>query len=509
LLFKKTNSSVVTNVKGGPKLQVKAQKPKNTVKVVPNLGKSKPSTGVPFKANAHSNVVRSKESYRAITTDGHSGIEVSGQMFLAEMSNNQVKGFRPGGSVLFPQLNASTTRVNTIVYLHPRFIVSRVQKIAAAFTKYRFRQIKLVFEGRTVSTDAGEIYAAYTHDPNVDLSELSDRKLRLWFENSDSLMRSVANNPGKVSKSWDLRKEKPFYEINLNHSEVDVCYQGKIFIGLWGQIASNLDFGDWSLEYVLELVDSELSVTDIVNSKVFDNRSRNFDIPDILEGSDVAWTTNTIDSYFTNGVYSIKSESEPSPIGASKEVGSWSKLLEYGAEFICDVIPIPGLGTAFKFFNSLEDLFSDSPTKGQTVGVGHGAFQMVGEPLKLLGKGIIEAFSSNEPDQLMKIPGHRRHVEFFANRNPCLKIEDGQLVSVPYGRFSSAKHYYDWFQETTGLNLFHPDTDPSIVGDISLVSPPTPTLESRVPGSSEKSSKTEVSTSGNPNGPIGHRYWHN
>lgn len=431
-------------------------------------------------------------------------------MFLSEMSNFLNKGTRPEGSAFTP-LAAQNTRIIDILYLHPRFIVSRIQKIAAAFTKYRFRQIKLTYEGRTVSTDAGELYAAYTHDPNIDLSELSDRKLRLWFENSDSLMKAVSNASGKVSKSWDLRKEKTFFEINLNHTEIDVCYQGKIFIGLWGIIASNQEFGDWSLDYVVDLVDNELSVTDIVKSTVFDNRSRSFDVPDILEGQNVEWTTSTLDSYFTNGVYSLKSQTEPSPIGAAKQVGSWSKLLEYGAEFICDVIPIPGLGTAFKFFNSMEDLFSDSPTKGLTPGSAHGAFQMFAEPLKLLGKGILESFSvsDHEPDQLMKIPGHRNHVEFFARRNPCLKIENGILVDKPSGQFTSAKHYYEWFREQTGLDLYHQSTDPTIVGELSLRSPPTPSLESRVPGSSEKNSKTEVSTSGNPNGPIGHRYWHN
>jgi len=386
-------------------------------------------------------VTKQKIAFSTLNVKGHTGISVKGEMFLKTIQN-------PSPSL--GTLTGNDTRMDSIIYLHPNIIVSRLSKIAAAFTKYRFRHIQLEYHGRAIVTDAAEVFMAYSSEPGTDLSLLRDRKLRLWFENTkDNYMGNVASDGRRAIMSTNLADDK-WYETGINHTEIDAVFQGKLFIAVWGQVASNSEFGDISLSYSLELADAELDVQDIIASTTVE---ANFDIltvPEIGSGGDVAPISCPASVDLQGpGVFSLVSNSEP-----SQSNHNWSKTIRQGVEFIGSAVGVPGLPLIMTAYDTITDLLNGDPTTNRP-GATSDAFPWRVHTMKLLGRTIKNLFGHGERNELYAIPAIRRQMEEYRLFVPCSEIINGELVFKPTQQFPTLEHARVHYQGLIDSGQFH------------------------------------------------------
>jgi len=357
--------------------------------------------------------VKPHERYENFDNGTHSGIRAHGSMFLRELTNNQSSG--------------TDTRINTIFYLHPRFIFSRLAQMCSAFTKYRFERLCLKFVSRAIVTDSGEVFIGYTTDSELDLSDITDRKLRLWFEASKGTYMGPLQSL-RERQCLDLKLQPDeWYDISTNAQTVQKVFQGKAYVALWGGAASVSAFADLVLEYSVVMVDPQLSVRDILAMPNFGTTYT--ETSPALSGQNTAWKINftTLPSEFAKpGLYSLNNRSV-----VGTDTSPFTKALRVGSEFIGAVVGTLGGSGALYLYNTISDFLLGNPTVTNSA-AGANTFSFVFECASLLGQFVTGLFQLEglpcEPHGLHNLPTYRKLMEQFVSENPGHEIVNGEIV---------------------------------------------------------------------------------
>jgi hypothetical protein len=303
--------------------------------------------------------VQRATNIQSMTRNGANGISVSGAMYLGDVVSN-----------------VDTTSVYGVrfcneIYLHPNMLVGRTSIIASTFTRYRFRKIIVKYCGVLGSSTAGECIVTYTHDPDMDPTQLSSTQMKYWLDSVPGTYRGPVSTVGiqEGVASFNLEemaragsRQDKWYMVDMDTTTLNDVYQGKIMVALTNTAPGTI--GDLELLYELELVEDQVSVAQVLNN--VNSTSGSLSIgPVVPTGTDAPVPAIPILASGTvtpliNGVYSLQSKQDaPSGYTGTNII---NKLFQAGSEII-GAVTGSNSGRTVTLFNSMADLISGAASR--------------------------------------------------------------------------------------------------------------------------------------------------
>lgn len=332
-------------------------------KPLPSLPSSNKYTNVPLKTVRQTTT--RKQDISSFDRNGAHGIRIKGSMYLGDVQNF-VDTTGSG--------NQQGSRITNEIYLHPNMLIGRPSLLAATYTKFRFRSIKIEYVGSSGASTLGEVYITHTADPDKDPTLLTTSQLKYWVDSIPGTYRGPISTIGIKAGSAFFNLEEldnrrsgtnqvKFYEIDRDTTTLNDVYQGKILMIVNNALPATV--GDMELFYDLEMIDDCVSV-DQIRSNINSQPSGYFIANFTTTGTDIPVPAQPIAANSLllapkSGIYSTQLKQDvPVALNSTNTV---NKLFQSGTELITAVVKPPTSTASATFFNCMADLIAGAATR--------------------------------------------------------------------------------------------------------------------------------------------------